>query len=135
LPRQRRVDASLTIPTVEDVGALVTAADDSFRAFVALCAFAGLQLGEAAAVQVADIDFLRHQLTVSRQVQRAGRRRVEIKAPTYGSQRVIYSPDELATLLDRHVEAHTFGRAHFCWVLELTQTLKRKSTTSPSAIT
>ena len=99
LPRQRRADASMTIPSIEDVGALVTAADDSFRAFVALCAFAGLRLGEAAAVQVADIDFLRRQLTVARQVQRAGDRQVEIKAPKYGSERVIYLPDELTTLL------------------------------------
>jgi integrase len=94
LPRQRRADASMTIPSIEDVGALVTAADDSFRAFVALCAFAGLRLGEAAADQVADIDFLRRQLTVARQVQRAGERQVEIKAPKYGSERVIYLPDE-----------------------------------------
>jgi integrase len=85
LPRQRRADASMTIPSIEDVGALASAADDSFRAFVALCAFAGIRLGEAAAIQVADIDFLRRQLTVARQVQRAGDRQVEIKAPKYGS--------------------------------------------------
>ncbi len=111
LPRQRRADASMTIPSIEDVGALVTAADDSFRAFVALCAFTGLRLGEAAAVQVADIDFLRRKLTVARQVQRAGERQVEIKAPKYGSERVIYLPDELTTLLAQHVETHTFGRS------------------------
>jgi integrase len=118
LPRQRRADASMTIPSIEDVGALVTAADDSFRAFVALCAFAGLRLGEAAAVQVADIDFLRRQLTVARQVQRAGDRQVEIKAPKYGSERVIYLPDELTTLLGQHVEAHTFGRAADRWLFQ-----------------
>ncbi len=118
LPRQRRADASMTIPSIEEVGALVTAADDSFRAFVALCAFAGLRLGEAAAVQVADIDFLRRQLTVARQVQRAGDRQVEIKAPKYGSERVIYLPDELTTLLGQHVEAHTFGRAADRWLFQ-----------------
>ena len=118
LPRQRRADASMTIPSIEDVGAFVTASDDSFRAFVALCAFAGLRLGEAAAVQVADVDFLRRQLTVARQVQRAGDRQVEIKAPKYGSERVIYLPDELATLLARHVEAHTFGRATDRWLFQ-----------------
>jgi integrase len=118
LPRQRRADASMTIPSIEDVGALVTAADDSFRAFVALCAFAGLRLGEAAAVQVVDIDFLRRQLTVARQVQRAGDRQVEIKAPKYGSERVIYLPDELTTLLARHVEAHTFGRTADRWLFQ-----------------
>jgi integrase len=118
LPRQRRADASMTIPSIEDVGALASAADDSFRAFVALCAFAGIRLGEAAAIQVADIDFLRRQLTVARQVQRAGDRQVEIKAPKYGSERVIYLPDELATLLAQHVEKHTFGRTADRWMFQ-----------------
>ncbi len=43
-----------------------------FRAFVALCAFAGLRLGEAAALKFGDVDFLRRQLHVRRQVQRLG---------------------------------------------------------------
>jgi integrase len=118
LPRQRRADASMAIPTVDEVGRLLGAADESFVAFVALCAFAGLRLGEAAAVQVADIDFLRRRLTVARQVQRAGARQVEVKAPKYGSERVIYLPDELATLLAQHVEAHTFGRAADRWLFQ-----------------
>lgn len=67
LPRQRRVDASMTIPSIEAVGALVCPPRTTRSAFVAVCAFAGLRLGEAAAVQVADIDFLRRQLTVARQ--------------------------------------------------------------------
>jgi integrase len=116
LPRRRRADATMTIPTVTEVGALLFAAADSFCAFVALCAFAGLRLGEAAAVQVADIDFLRRQLTVSRQVQRAGNRHIEIKAPEYGSERVLYLPDELATLIGQHVKAHTLGRAADRWM-------------------
>jgi integrase len=118
LPRQRRADASMTIPTVQEVGTLLVAADDSFRAFVALCAFAGLRLGEAAAIQVADIDFLRRQLAVSRQVQRAGERKIEIKAPKYGSERVIHLPDELATLLGQHVEAHSFSPAADRWLFQ-----------------
>jgi integrase len=56
LPRQRRIEAGMTIPTAEDVGALLDAADDAFRAFIAVCAFAGLRLGEAAALAVSDID-------------------------------------------------------------------------------
>lgn len=118
LPRQRRADASMSIPTVSDVGDLLAAADDSFRAFVALCAFAGLRRGEAAAIQVADVDFLRRRLTVARQVQRAGDRQVEIKAPKYGSERVIHLPDELTTLLGQHVEAHNFGRAADRWMFQ-----------------
>lgn len=42
--------------------------DERFRPFIALCAFAGLRLSEAAAVQLGDVDFLRKSLRVSRQV-------------------------------------------------------------------
>ena len=55
---------------------------------------------------------------MTRQVQRAGDRQVEIKAPKYGSERVIYLPDELATLLAQHVEKHTFGRAADRWLFQ-----------------
>lgn len=58
------------------------AADESFQPFLGLCAFAGLRLGEAAGIQVGDIDFLRRTLNISRQVQRG-----EIRAPNYGSER------------------------------------------------
>jgi integrase len=84
LPRRRRAQAAMTLPTAAEVGAVVTAADERFRPFIALCAFAGLRLGEAAGLRVEDIDFLRRTLTVTRQVQRAGRGQVEIRAPKYG---------------------------------------------------
>ncbi len=99
LPRQRRPEASMTVPTVEQVGALVDAADGAFRTFVALCAFAGLRLGEAAAVQVADVDFLRRKLNLTRQVQRVCAGEIEIKAPKYGSERIVNLPDELVAML------------------------------------
>lgn len=70
LPRRRRAEAAMTLPTSDQVRALLDAAEPGFRAFIALAAFAGLRLGEAAGVQVGDIDFLRRTLAVSRQVQR-----------------------------------------------------------------
>ena len=82
----------------------MAAADVWFRPFIGLCAFAGLRLGEAAAIQFNDIDFLRRTVTVSRQVQRADRKEVEIRAPKYGSERVVFIPDGLVTLLAAHVE-------------------------------
>src|SRR5947208_162637 len=82
--RPRRPDAAMSIPTPEDVRRLLTHADVRFQAFIALCAFAGLRLGEAAGVRVSDIDFLRKSLTVSRQVQRVNGGMVEIRAPKYG---------------------------------------------------
>ena len=89
----------MSIPPPADVAAVLEAADERFRAFVAVCAFAGLRLGEAAALQVDDVDFLRRQITVSRQVQRAGGHNVDIRPPKYGSERVVPIPDELVEML------------------------------------
>ena len=113
LPRLRKREASMVLPIAEQVAALLEAADWPFEAYVALCAFAGLRLGEAAALKVDDIDFLRRQITISRQVQRAGGGAVEIRPPKYGSELTIYPTDELLTLFgarevtcDRAVVVH-----------------------------
>lgn len=104
LPRGRKAEHSMRVPTPEEVGTVLDAAEEWFRPFVALCAFAGLRLGEAAGVQLADVDFLRRQLYVRRQVQRVSAGVVEVTPPKYGSERVVYLPDELVLLLGRHVE-------------------------------
>ncbi|SFO00793.1 Site-specific recombinase XerD [Geodermatophilus obscurus] len=105
LPRRRRPQAAMTLPTAAQVGRILDAADPAFRPFVALCAFAGLRLGEAAGLQVADIDFLRRTLTVARQVQRAGRGQVEVRPPKYGSERVVFLAPGLVEMLAVHVAA------------------------------
>ncbi len=69
-----------------------------------MCAFAGLRTGEAAAVQVGDIDFLRRQLKVSRQLQRDGTT-YAVRLPKYGSERVVHLPDELVDMLAEHIAA------------------------------
>ncbi len=109
LPRRRRADAAMTVPTAEQVGRLLQHADSNrvstrkgFRTYVALCAFAGLRLGEAAGVQVGDIDFLKRQLNLSRQIQREGDSYI-VRAPKYGSERAVYLPDELVDILADHV--------------------------------
>ena len=51
IPRQRRRDAAMRLPTHEQVGALMQAAAPSFKPFIALAAFAGLRLGEASSVR------------------------------------------------------------------------------------
>lgn len=56
-PRLRKAEAAMTIPTTGEVGRLIGAADARSAVFVAVCAFAGLRLGEAAAMQVGDVDF------------------------------------------------------------------------------
>ena len=75
-----------------------------FRAFVGLCAFAALRLGEAAALRVEDVDFLRRQIQVSRQVQRLTGGEVDIRLPKYNSERTVHIPDALVEMLAQHVE-------------------------------
>lgn len=104
LPRVRKTEHAMIIPTVEAVGAALAATGEWFQPYIALCAFAGLRLGEAAAVQLSDVDFLRRQLHVQRQVQRDGPAAVSITPPKYGSERVVFMADELLTMLARHVE-------------------------------
>ncbi|WIG18373.1 tyrosine-type recombinase/integrase [Kocuria rosea] len=106
LPRQRRREHALILPTPEQVQAVLDASSDSFRTFVALAAFAGLRLGEAAAVQVGDIDFEAKRLHVARQVQRTNGHGVEIRAPKFGSERTIYLADQLTDMLADHVRLH-----------------------------
>jgi integrase len=103
MPAVRRAEARMHLPTAQQVGALLEAADESFAPFLGLCAFAGLRLGEAAAVQVGDIDFLRRTLKVSRQVQRGGGPNVEVRAPKYGSERTVFLPDGLLAMLSQQV--------------------------------
>lgn len=105
LPRGRKADARMAIPTPEQVRAVLDAADDRFRPFVAVCAFAGLRLGEAAGLQTEDVDFLRRTIAVRRQVQPAPGGGVEIRLPKYGSERGVYAADELLQMLARLVES------------------------------
>ena len=106
LPRGRRADVAMSIPTPEEVGQLMAVADERFQPFIALCAFAGLRLGEAAGVQLGDVDFLRKSLKVSRQVQRVNGGAIDVRAPKYGSERVVYLADSLVNVLAEHVAAH-----------------------------
>ena len=90
LPRKRKAEAAMSIPTCADVAKVLRAAEPErrprsrpgFTAYVALCAFAGLRRGEALGVQVGDIDFLGRTLRVTRQLQRA-------KSPTSRQARTL----------------------------------------------
>ena len=104
LPRVGRPDHWLTVASPRQVRAILDAADPRFATMFALAAFAGLRLGEAAAVQVGDIDFLHRSLRVRRQVQRAAQGRVEIRPPKYRSERVVFLPDALLEQLAGHIQ-------------------------------
>jgi len=91
LPRRRRAEAAMTIPTTAEIGKVLNTTEGPFRAFVALCAFAGLRVGEGAGLQLGDIDFLRRTLTVSSQMQRevGG---FEVRAPGASAQYSLRRP-------------------------------------------
>jgi integrase len=119
LPRGRRADVAMSIPTPEEVGQLMGVADERFQPFIALCAFAGLRLGEAAGAQLGDVDFLRKSLQVCRQVQRVNGGAIDVRAPKYGSERVMYLADSLVNVLAEHVAAHgTTGKARWLFAGE-----------------
>ncbi len=120
LPCDRRREAAMVLPTAAQVGAIMKGADPGFQAFVGLAAFAGLRLGEAAGLQVADIDFLRRSLDVRRQVQRAGVGFVEVRAPKYGSERLVYLADGLLEVLSEHIAQHRPGEEPTRWLFEAT---------------
>ncbi|MGP3957520.1 site-specific integrase [Nonomuraea sp. 3N208] len=100
------------------MGALLTSAEPKFRAFIALAAFAGLRLGEAAALKVSDINFLGRTLEVARQVQRERGGGVEIRPPKYGSERTVYLADGLVKILAKHIEDFRPGGDLGRWLFE-----------------
>jgi integrase len=109
LPRVRAASKAMIIPTPQQVAALLSAADGPFQAFIAVCAFAGLRSGEASALKVSDVDFLKREIHVRRQVQRLAGHQQEIRAPKYGSERTVYTPDSLLALLAEHVRLYAPG--------------------------
>ncbi len=117
LPRTRRAEHAMTIPTPDEVGALLEAAERWYRPYVALAAFAGLRLGELAGVQLGDIDFLRQRIHVQRQSQHLGGAVPEITPPKHGSERYVPLPQELGELLAQHVEnVGTYGDERWLFV-------------------
>lgn len=103
-PRVAKSEGRIKLPTPEQVGAALLEAPDDFHGFVAVCAFAGLRLGEAAGLQLGDVDFLRRTMSVQRQIQgQVNSKTVEV-SPKYESVRTVYLPDDLVRVLAAHLE-------------------------------
>ena len=104
LPRRRRAEHAMVVPTLEEVSAILAASEDWMRPWVELMAFAGLRIGEASAAQVGDIDFLKgRRLHVQRQIQNHDGERL-VLPPKHGSERHVVLPDQLLNSLARHIE-------------------------------
>lgn len=115
LPRRRKAEQAMHVPTPDEVGAALAATVPYMRPVLALAAFGGLRLGEACAVQAADVDFLRRQLKVRRQVQRRKGGGVDVRPPKYGSERTVHLPDGVLAVLAQHLE--TYGAAEGGWLV------------------
>ena len=113
LPRRRRPEAAMELPGIAMVAALLNAAEDRMRAYIGVCAFAGLRLGEASGLKVSDIDFSDGRSTSNAKYndgagvqQRFGRRSTDRSGPS--------SFRTGARLLAVHVERH--GAASEGWL-------------------
>lgn len=104
LPRIRRKAASMVIPTPEQVALILDNADEYFRTFIAVAAFAGLRLGEVSGLKVGDVDFLGRTIGVHRQVQGSNRENVVVRPPKDGSEREVFAPSRLTLVLSMHLE-------------------------------
>lgn len=116
LPRRRKAEAAMVIPTTAQVGAAMQHAPDRFAAFVAVCAFGGLRLGEAAGLRVSDIDFMRREVHVRRQAQLVTGGGVDLRPPKFGSERTVYVPADLVAILSEHVRTEIPGEDPERWM-------------------
>ena len=101
-PRARKADAAMKLLTIDEVRTVLEHAGD-FEAFVAVCVFAGLRLGEAAGLQLGDVNFLGRSIRVERQVQGSTNAGAKLVPPKYGSERTIFVPADLTATLAAHV--------------------------------
>jgi len=93
----------MTIPSTAAVAAVLDAAEPWFANYIRVCAFAGLRLAEAIALQLDDVDFLRRNIGVRRQIQYVSGERL-VTLPKHGSERDVFAADELLAELGRHVQ-------------------------------
>ena len=107
LPRARRAEAAMIIPTTAQVGDALHHAPERFVAFVALCAFGGLRLGEAGGLRVSDINFMRREVHIQRQVQMATAARTSARRSSAARNHL--RPRGLVNLLSEHVRLHAPG--------------------------
>jgi integrase len=90
---------------VEQVAAVAETITERYVALVAVGARLGIRQGEAFALAVDDIDFLRGMVHIRRQIKMYKGRRLVFALPKGGKERDIPLPESLRLLLAEHMEA------------------------------
>jgi len=106
LPRMRPPERELLTP--DELVRLAGAVPSRYRALVLVGGVLGLRWGEAIALRVCDVDFMRRTVTVAQVVEEvAGRvRLVPGEAKTSGSLRTVAAPPFMIEELARHLKEH-----------------------------
>jgi integrase len=99
LPRATGRASSAAMPTANQVERLIASSPAPYNALFALCAYAGLRLGEARALRWDDIDLNRRTLAVRRQLRLTPGGGWETSPPKSESHRTIPIPPELLKML------------------------------------
>jgi integrase len=99
LPRTTGRSKSLALPSEAQIARLVASSPEPYNLVFALCAYAGLRIGEARGLVWGDIDFDKGTLTVRRQLQLVPGGGQQAVRPKYDSYRTVPLPQELTTLL------------------------------------
>jgi integrase len=88
--------------TAAEVGAIVEAIPDRYRALVLVLAYGGLRIGEALGLRVGDVDPLRSRVLVRGQLAEIGGR--QVRAPTKtGRERAVHVPRFVMEALAPHL--------------------------------
>lgn len=103
-----KVDKPKLVPlTIAQVAAWADAAAPHVRAMILTQAGLGLRVGELLALRVADVDFLRREVSISEQLDPRTGRRAPLK--TGNSRRVVPLPSVTAEVLAEHIRQFPRG--------------------------
>jgi len=94
--------------SIEEVERIAEAVPDRYRVLVLVLGYCGLRIGEAAALRVSDVDFLRRSIAVTRASSEVGS--TLVVGPTKTRRfRVVDVPSSVITELSGHVQAFPPG--------------------------
>jgi integrase len=92
------------VPTDEQVDRLAVEIGDRYSVLVYLLAYGGLRIGEAVALRVDRIDFLRRRITIDASATEVNGRLVTGPTKTGASTRTFTAPTFLVDMLAQHIE-------------------------------